>query len=62
MMCHTADGRLDGCATLYCNSWDVIGGLLLVHEAGGFVKRFPQRYRNSINRTGRSAAHQACAP
>ena len=40
MMCHTADGRLDGCATLYCNSWDVIGGLLLVHEAGGFVSDF----------------------
>ena len=27
MMCHVADGRLDGCATLHCNSWDVIGGL-----------------------------------
>jgi len=40
MMCHTADGRLDGCATLYCNSWDVIGGLLLVHEAGGFASDF----------------------
>ena len=35
MMCHVADGRLDGCATMYCNSWDVIGGLLLVEEAGG---------------------------
>ncbi len=41
MMCHVADGRLDGCATLYCNSWDVIGGLLLVQEAGGVASGFP---------------------
>jgi myo-inositol-1(or 4)-monophosphatase len=40
MMCHVADGRLDGCATLYCNSWDVIGGLLLVREAGGVASDF----------------------
>jgi myo-inositol-1(or 4)-monophosphatase len=40
MMCHVADGRLDGCATLYCNSWDVIGGLLLVREAGGAASDF----------------------
>jgi myo-inositol-1(or 4)-monophosphatase len=40
MMCHVADGRLDGCATGYCNSWDVIGGLLLVQEAGGVVSDF----------------------
>ena len=40
MMCHVADGRLDGCATLYCNSWDVIGGLLLVQEAGGAASDF----------------------
>ena len=37
MMCHVADGRLDGCVTGYCNSWDVIGGLLLV--AGGGRRR-----------------------
>jgi myo-inositol-1(or 4)-monophosphatase len=35
MMCHVADGRLDGCVTLRCNSWDVIAGLRLVLEAGG---------------------------
>jgi myo-inositol-1(or 4)-monophosphatase len=35
MMCHVADGRLDGCISLLCHSWDVIGGLLLVREAGG---------------------------
>jgi myo-inositol-1(or 4)-monophosphatase len=40
MMCHVADGRLDGCATGYCNSWDVIGGLLLVQEAGGVASDF----------------------
>jgi myo-inositol-1(or 4)-monophosphatase len=40
MMCHVADGRLDGCATLWCNSWDVIGGLLLVQEAGGAASDF----------------------
>ncbi|HEX6141508.1 MAG TPA: inositol monophosphatase [Geminicoccaceae bacterium] len=35
MMCHVADGRLDGCVTLRCSSWDVIAGLRLVEEAGG---------------------------
>lgn len=35
MMCHVADGRLDGCISLLCHAWDVIGGLLLVREAGG---------------------------
>ena len=40
MMAHVADGRLDGCATMYCNSWDVIGGLLLVEEAGGVASEF----------------------
>ena len=40
MMCHVADGRLDGCVTLYCSSWDVIGGLLLVSEAGGAASHF----------------------
>ncbi|MDX1541701.1 MAG: inositol monophosphatase [Geminicoccaceae bacterium] len=35
MMCHVADGRLDGCITLRCSSWDVIAGLRLVLEAGG---------------------------
>ena len=40
MMCHVADGRLDGCLTGYCNSWDVIGGLLLVEEAGGVASDF----------------------
>lgn len=40
MMAHVADGRLDACATLKCNSWDVIGGLMLVEEAGGMTSDF----------------------
>lgn len=40
MMAHVADGRLDACATLRCNSWDVIGGLMLVEEAGGVTSDF----------------------
>lgn len=40
MLCHTADGRLDGCAMIYCHAWDVIGGLLLVEEAGGIASDF----------------------
>lgn len=40
MMAHVADGRLDACATLMCNSWDVIGGLMLVEEAGGVASDF----------------------
>ncbi len=40
MLCHTADGRLDGLAMVYCHAWDVIGGLLLVEEAGGVASDF----------------------
>ncbi len=40
MMAHVADGRLDACVTLKCNSWDVIGGLMLVQEAGGVASDF----------------------
>src|SRR5690606_19557663 len=35
MMCHVADGRLDGCATSHRTAWAVTGGLLLAEEAGG---------------------------
>lgn len=34
-LCHVADGRLDGAASLRCNAWDVLAGILLVREAGG---------------------------
>jgi myo-inositol-1(or 4)-monophosphatase len=40
MLCHTADGRLDGLAMIYCHAWDVVGGLLLVEEAGGVASNF----------------------
>jgi myo-inositol-1(or 4)-monophosphatase len=37
---YVADGRCDGLATLYCSSWDVLAGLLLVEEAGGIATDF----------------------
>jgi myo-inositol-1(or 4)-monophosphatase len=40
MLCHTADGRLDGCAIILAHALDVIGGLLLVEEAGGTASNF----------------------
>jgi myo-inositol-1(or 4)-monophosphatase len=40
LLCHTADGRIDGAAMLLCYAWDVIGGLLLVQEAGGAASDF----------------------
>lgn len=39
-LAHVADGRLDGLACLSCSSWDVLAGLLLVQEAGGFATRY----------------------
>jgi myo-inositol-1(or 4)-monophosphatase len=40
LLCHVADGRLDGASMLLCHAWDVIGGLLLVEEAGGLASDF----------------------
>ena len=60
MMCHVADGRLDGCATMYCNSWDVIGGLLLVQGGGRRRQGFRRRARSS-GRRRRTPARPACA-
>jgi myo-inositol-1(or 4)-monophosphatase len=40
MLCHVADGRLDGVVTLRASSWDVIAGLILVREAGGVTREF----------------------
>jgi myo-inositol-1(or 4)-monophosphatase len=57
MMCHVADGRLDACVTGYCNSWDVIGGLLLVEEAGGVTSDFIAE--NGLLAAGRALA---CSP
>ena len=39
-LAHVADGRLDGMVAFLTNSWDVIPGLLLVAEAGGYATGF----------------------
>jgi myo-inositol-1(or 4)-monophosphatase len=43
-LCWVADGRCDGLATLYCSSWDVLAGLILVEEAGGVATDFVGSY------------------
>jgi myo-inositol-1(or 4)-monophosphatase len=39
-MAHVAAGRLDGYWEQHINSWDVLAGLLLVQEAGGWTSEF----------------------
>jgi len=39
-MAHVACGRLDGYWEQHINSWDVLAGLLLVQEAGGWTNDF----------------------
>ena len=39
-LAHVAAGRLDGYWEQHINSWDVLAGLLLVQEAGGWVSDF----------------------
>ncbi|MBI1774241.1 MAG: inositol monophosphatase [Proteobacteria bacterium] len=39
-LAHVADGRLDGAAELHINSWDVLAGILMVREAGGWTNDF----------------------
>jgi myo-inositol-1(or 4)-monophosphatase len=39
-LAYVADGRLDGYCELHINSWDVLAGLLLIEEAGGWVNDF----------------------
>lgn len=39
-LAHVADGRLDGAIAFLTNAWDVLGGLLLVEEAGGIATPF----------------------
>jgi myo-inositol-1(or 4)-monophosphatase len=39
-MAHVACGRLDGYWEQHINSWDVLAGLLLVEEAGGWTNDF----------------------
>jgi len=36
-LAHVADGRMEGMVFLRANIWDVLGGLLLVREAGGIA-------------------------
>ena len=57
MMCHVADGRLDGCVTGYCNSWDVIGGLFLVRRRAASPATSSPRTACS-----RPAARSPCTP
>ncbi|WP_207482230.1 inositol monophosphatase family protein [Arenibaculum pallidiluteum] len=39
-MAHVADGRLDGYVEMHINAWDVLAGLVLVREAGGWTNDF----------------------
>jgi myo-inositol-1(or 4)-monophosphatase len=39
-LAYVADGRTDGYCELHMNSWDVLAGLLLIEEAGGWVNDF----------------------
>ncbi|MBM3600051.1 MAG: inositol monophosphatase [Alphaproteobacteria bacterium] len=39
-MAYVADGRNDGYAELHINVWDVLAGILMVREAGGWTNDF----------------------
>ena len=39
-MAHVADGRLDGFVELQLRAWDVVAGMVLVSEAGGWTNDF----------------------
>jgi myo-inositol-1(or 4)-monophosphatase len=39
-LAYVADGRNDGYCELHINSWDVLAGLLLIKEAGGWTSDF----------------------
>ncbi len=55
-LAHVADGRLDGALAFRTNAWDVLGGLLLVEEAGGRVTPFLDGGPLSRRRTVAAAA------
>jgi myo-inositol-1(or 4)-monophosphatase len=39
-LAYVADGRIDAYCELHINSWDVLAGLLLIEEAGGWTNDF----------------------
>ena len=39
-MAYVAAGRIEGYGELHINSWDVLAGLLMVQEAGGWANDF----------------------
>jgi myo-inositol-1(or 4)-monophosphatase len=39
-LAHVADGRLDGFVELHLSAWDVLAGIVLVNEAGGWTSDF----------------------
>jgi myo-inositol-1(or 4)-monophosphatase len=39
-MAYVADGRNDGYAELHINVWDVLAGIVMVTEAGGWTNDF----------------------
>jgi hypothetical protein len=39
-LAHIADGRLDGFVGLHLKAWDVVAGMVLVSEAGGWISDF----------------------
>ncbi|MEO9135275.1 MAG: inositol monophosphatase [Casimicrobiaceae bacterium] len=53
---HVARGRLDAFVELQLSIWDAIGGLLIVHEAGGYTAPFAPAAPTA------KAACLACAP
>jgi len=42
-LAHVADGRLEAAAEIHINSWDVLAGILMVWEAGGWTNDFPRQ-------------------
>jgi myo-inositol-1(or 4)-monophosphatase len=40
-LAHVADGRLDGFVELHVHAWDVVAGMVLIAEAGGWTSPFP---------------------
>lgn len=39
-LAYVADGRIDAYCELHINSWDVLAGLLIIEEAGGWTNNF----------------------